>query len=114
MSDERSDPTRWNHANPVLEVSDVERAIAYYRDVLGLSPAWMWGDRIGRVHTDYGAIEVYLSRAARPSPSRLAVFVEDADATYKKHRAAGAQIVGEPKPKPGVCAGPPSVTLTGT
>ena len=33
MSGERSHSTRWNHANPVLEVSDVSRAMAYYRDV---------------------------------------------------------------------------------
>lgn len=95
MSEEQSDPTRWNHANPILEVSDVARAIAYYRDVLGLSPTWTWEDRIGGVHTDYGPIEIYLSRADRPSPSRLAVFVEDADATYEKYRAAGADVVEE-------------------
>ena len=33
MPSEGSESTRWNHANPVLEVSDVPRAIAYYRDV---------------------------------------------------------------------------------
>jgi catechol 2,3-dioxygenase-like lactoylglutathione lyase family enzyme len=36
---------QWNHANPVLEVSDVPRAIAYYRDVLGLPKTEAWGLR---------------------------------------------------------------------
>jgi hypothetical protein len=30
MPREESTSTQWNHANPVLEVSDVARAIAYY------------------------------------------------------------------------------------
>ena len=50
MPGEGSESTQWNHANPVLEVSDVPRAIAYYRDVFGLTPSWMWEDRIGGVH----------------------------------------------------------------
>lgn len=104
MSGEGSASTWWNHANPVLEVSDVSRAIAYYRDVFGLTPSWMWGDRIGGVHTDHSSIEVYLSRAERPSPSRLAVFVDDADAAHERYRSAGAEIVDELKTQPwGLC-----------
>ena len=49
-----TDPTAWNHASPVLEVSDVQRSIAFYRDVLGLVPSWMWEDRIGGVTTQHG------------------------------------------------------------
>ena len=63
MPGEASESTRWNHANPVLEVSDVARAIAYYRDVFGLTASWVWEDRIGGVHTDHSSIEIYLSRA---------------------------------------------------
>ncbi len=94
MHGEGSDPIRWNHANPVLEVSDVPRAIAYYRDVFGLVAGWMWEDRIGGLYTEHNSIEIYLSRSDRPSPSRLAVFVDDADASYETYRAAGAEIVG--------------------
>lgn len=100
MPDKGSDPTQWNHANPILEVSDVPRAIAYYRDVLGLTPTWMWEERIGGVHTEHGSIEIYLSQSNLPSPSRLAVFVDDADATYKRYRTAGAEIVEELKTEP--------------
>jgi uncharacterized glyoxalase superfamily protein PhnB len=92
---EVSDPTQWNHANPVLEVSDVSRAIAYYRDVFGLVPGWMWEERVGGVHTERRPIELYFSQSGLPSPSRLAVFVDDADASYEKCRAAGAEIVSE-------------------
>lgn len=100
MRGEGLESTRWNHANPVLEVCDVARAIAYYREVLGLTPSWMWEDRIGGVHTDHSPIEIYLSRAERPSPSRLAVFVDDADAAHERYRMAGAEIVDELKTQP--------------
>lgn len=100
MPGEGSDPTQWNHANPVLEVADVPRAIAYYRDVLGLVPGWMWEEHVGGVHTEHRPIEMYFSRADRPSPSRLAVFVDDADVSYEKYRAAGAEIVDELKTEP--------------
>ena len=90
-----TDSTAWNHANPILEVSDVPRSIAFYRDVLGLIPTWMWEDRIGGVTTGQAPIEIYLSRAEQPTPSRLAVFVDDADAAYAKYRAAGADIVSD-------------------
>jgi catechol 2,3-dioxygenase-like lactoylglutathione lyase family enzyme len=100
MPSEESPPTQWNYANPVLEVSDVPRAIAYYRDVFGLIPSWMWEDRIGGVHTDHSSIELYVSGADQPSPSRLAVFVDDADAAHERYRTAGAEIVGEIKTQP--------------
>lgn len=100
MPGEGSDPTQWNHANPVLEVSDVPRAIVYYRDVLGLVPGWMWEERVGGVHTEHSPIEIYFSRSDHPSPSRLAVFADDADASYEKYRAAGAEIVDDLKTEP--------------
>jgi len=90
----------WSHANPILKVSDMPRAVAYYRDVLGLIPGWMWEERIGGMHTEHGSIEIYLSQADSPSPSRLAVFVDDADAIYEEYRAAGAKTVDEPKTEP--------------
>jgi uncharacterized glyoxalase superfamily protein PhnB len=100
MPGEGSESTRWNHANPVLEVSDVRRAIAYYRDMFGLTPSWTWEDRLGGVHTDHSSIEIYLSRAERPSPSRLAVFVDGADAAHERYRTSGAEIVDELKTQP--------------
>lgn len=114
MPGEGSESTQWNHANPVLEVSDVPRAIAYHRDVFGLTPSWMWEDRIGGVHTDHNSIEIYLSRAERPSPSRLAVFVDDADAAHHKYRTAVPRSSTTLKRNPGACAGSPSATPTGT
>lgn len=100
MSNPASEATQWRHANPILDVADVSRAIAYYRDVFGLIPTWMWEEHVGGVTTEVAPIELYFSRAEKPSPSRLAVFVDDADRGYAKYRAAGAEIVDEIETKP--------------
>jgi predicted enzyme related to lactoylglutathione lyase len=100
MPDAAKDPTAWNYANPILEVSDVRRSIAFYRDALDLTPHWMWEDRSGGVMTGEGSIQIYFERTHSPSPSRLSVFVQDADAACEKYRAAGAEIVSEPQTTP--------------
>jgi uncharacterized glyoxalase superfamily protein PhnB len=101
MPDQSHDPTQWRHANPILEVSDVPAAIAYYRRVFGLVPAWLSEEEnIGGVTTEDAPIELYLERAERPTPSRLSVFVDDADVAYAKCRSAGAEIVDEIETKP--------------
>ncbi|MBV9000558.1 MAG: VOC family protein [Solirubrobacterales bacterium] len=86
--------------NPILDVVDVSRAIAYYRDVFGLVPTWMWEENVGGVTTEVEPVELYFSRAGTPVPSRLAVFVDDADRAYAKYRAAGAEIVDKVETKP--------------
>jgi hypothetical protein len=40
MPDPSSDPTQWRHANPILEVADVQAAMAYYPRLFGLVPNW--------------------------------------------------------------------------
>lgn len=100
MVDRTSDATQWRHANPILDVADVSRAVAYYRDVFGLIPTWISEDNAGGVATEVAPIELYFARVEKPSPSRLAVFVDDADMAYAKYRAAGAEIVDQIETKP--------------
>ncbi len=93
MTDRTPDPTQWRHANPILEVSDVPAAVAFYRDVFGLRPDWAAEDQIAGITCESEPIEIYLSRSDAPVPSRLSVFVDDADAALAKYQAAGADIV---------------------
>jgi predicted enzyme related to lactoylglutathione lyase len=81
---------QWNHMNPVFEVADIDRSVAFYSDVLGLTPYFTWQDESAGLHT--GSLELYLARADHPTPSRVAVFVDDADAAFEQYRAAGADI----------------------
>lgn len=101
MPGHSTDPTQWRHANPILEVADVPAAIAFYGRVFGLVPTWLTEEEnIGGVTSADEPIEVYLERAERPTPSRLSVFVDDADATQAQCRAAGAEICEEIETKP--------------
>jgi catechol 2,3-dioxygenase-like lactoylglutathione lyase family enzyme len=83
----------WRHMNPVFEVANVERSVAWYRDVLGLTPLWSWDGTIAGLGT--GSLELYVWQVDAPSPSRVSVFVDDADALYEQYRSAGAQIAEE-------------------
>jgi catechol 2,3-dioxygenase-like lactoylglutathione lyase family enzyme len=88
----------WRHMNPIFQVADVDAAVAWYRDVLGLSEAWRWEDRIAGM--SIGDLELYLERAERPSPSRVSVYVDDADAACEQYRAAGALFAEGIEDKP--------------
>ncbi|HXD58764.1 MAG TPA: VOC family protein [Thermoleophilaceae bacterium] len=88
----------WRHMNPVFQVSDVERAVAWYQEVLGLTPTWTWEDRT--VGMSIGDLELYLDRADKPSPSRVSVYVDDAEAAYEQYRAAGAVFAEGLETKP--------------
>jgi catechol 2,3-dioxygenase-like lactoylglutathione lyase family enzyme len=90
--------THWRHMNPVFEVGDIDRSLAFYRDVLGLSPHWRWQSNAAGLYTE--SLELYLARADDPTPSRVAVFVDDADAALEQYRRAGAEIVEDIETKP--------------
>jgi catechol 2,3-dioxygenase-like lactoylglutathione lyase family enzyme len=84
--------------NPIFEVSDVDRSVAWYRDVLGLTPSWQAEDRIAGM--SIGDLELYLERADEPSPSRVSVYVDDADTVYELYRSAGAVFAAGLETKP--------------
>jgi catechol 2,3-dioxygenase-like lactoylglutathione lyase family enzyme len=88
----------WRHMNPIFQVSDVGRAVAWYRDVLGLTPTWQAEERIAGL--SIGDLELYVERADDPSPSRVSVFVDDADAAYEQYRSAGAVFAEGLEDKP--------------
>src|SRR5262249_51980882 len=78
----------WRHVNPIFEVTDLDHAVAWYCDVLGLMKRWTWGDTIAGVGS--GSLELYLEQVKSPSPSRISVFVDNADSVCEQYRAAGA------------------------
>jgi len=88
----------WRHMNPVFEVADIDRSLEFYRDVLGLTPHWRWQSSAAGLYTE--SLELYLARVDDPRPSRVAVFVDDADAALEQYRVAGAEIVQDIETKP--------------
>lgn len=92
-----------NSVTPILAVRDFDEALAYYRDTLGFSVSWTWGDppNIGAVAR--GAVEIQLVLAGSggpPGPSCLYCQVSGVDAVYGEFRERGATILGEPADRP--------------
>lgn len=85
---------------PELPVSDVERAQAYYRDVLGFDVGWIEPSKdIGAVSR--GNVAIFFRRRASPfEPAVHWVFAPDVDATYAEMRASGATILDPIADKP--------------
>ena len=72
---------------------DLDRATAFYRDLLGSDPTATY-DPPGLVFFDLDGVRLLLDRGA---PSALLYLgVEDIDATVERLRAAGVSVEGEP------------------
>jgi len=94
----------------VLTVPDFDRAVAFYRDTLGLEQLANWSGEDGRVillEAGRATIELFDERQAESvdrieagrrvsGPVRLALEVDDLDATAQRLIAAGAEAVAEP------------------
>ena len=85
---------RFEHANPILNVSDMARSLRYYVDVLGFANA-EWGGEDFTLITRDGA-GIYLSEGDQGrSGTWVWVGVEDVAALFEEYLASGA-IIREP------------------
>jgi lactoylglutathione lyase len=94
----------------VLTVSDFDRAVAFYRDTLGLEQLADWSSEDGRVillEAGSATIELFDERQAESvdrieagrrvsGPVRLAIRVDDLETTSSRLVAAGAEAIAEP------------------
>lgn len=72
---------------------DLERATAFYADLLGTGPAATY-DPPGLVFFDLDGVRLLLERGAPSATLYLAV--DDIDATVERLRATGVSVEGEP------------------
>lgn len=88
--------TRFEHAEPILCVADLQRSLRYYSDVLGFTNAEWGGDRFTHVHRDGAGI--YLSEGDQGNPGTwLWIGVEDITSLYDEYKASGARVLHKPK-----------------
>ena len=94
----------------VLTVADFDRAVAFYRDTLGLEQLADWSSEDGRVillEAGNATIELFDERQAESvdrieagrrvsGPVRLAIRVDDLETTSSRLVAAGAEAIAEP------------------
>ena len=87
---------------PVLQVADVTRSEAFYRDRLGFESTGTWGDGPDFCIVRRGAVTIALDRS-RDGPVPLNqywaayVYVDDADALCAEFRGQGVEIVRGPE-----------------
>ncbi len=98
--------TQLNHV--ALHVADLEKSIAFYRDLLGLEvmhrPGFNFPGAWFRIGTDYNFQEIHLiAREVKdPTPPRerhFALMIDDSSAWADELRRQGIAFTG-PKPRP--------------
>lgn len=86
---------------PVLDVADMERSVAFYRDKLGFN-ASMWGDPAGFTIVQRGTVTLALCLNPQTSGSQNAywsayIYVHDVDAVHDEFVARNIMIHRPPE-----------------
>ncbi len=87
---------------PVLQVADVARSEAFYRDALGFRSHGSWGDPPAFAIVQRGRVTIALdcSRGGAPVPDNqywaAYLYIEDADALAEEFRRRGVAILRGP------------------
>jgi len=83
--------TRFEHADPILSVSNMAASVRYYVEVLGFKNAAWGSDDFSAVSRDNACI--YLCRGGQGNPGTWVwVGVEDAAALHREYQQTGASI----------------------
>lgn len=94
--------TKFECANPILNVADMARSVQYYVDVLGFTNAVWGGEDFTCVTRDTAGI--YLSQGDQGQPGTWAwIGVGDVEALYEEYKAKGARILHAPENYPWAC-----------
>ena len=103
MADEPAPPPLCR-SDAILAVADVVAAVRYYRDKLGFTDEWLWGDPPDFGGVSWGKVGVMFclqpALAARVEGHQHAFFVTGVDRLHELHRARGAEVVSPPEDKP--------------
>lgn len=86
-------PNKFDCITPILNVSDMQRSLRYYSDVMGFNIEWQWGEPTGFACVRRDKVEIFLCENAQGGgQSWMSIFVEDVDALYEQYKEAGATI----------------------
>jgi predicted enzyme related to lactoylglutathione lyase len=94
--------TRFEHANPILNVANMARSLQYYVEVLGFRNA-DWGRDDFTCVTRDGA-SIYLAEGDQGRPGTWVwLGVEDVEALHEEYSQSGATILHPPENFPWAC-----------
>jgi uncharacterized glyoxalase superfamily protein PhnB len=85
--------TRLNSVTPILQVADLQRALQFYRDVLGFGTGWIVGEPPWLASVCRDVVEFHLYVVDKPVPSHVYLNVEGVDGYFDAAVAAGATLV---------------------
>jgi uncharacterized glyoxalase superfamily protein PhnB len=83
---------------PVFTVRNLDEALAYYRDKLGFTVSWTWGDPASRAGVSLDDVEIQLEGeglGAPPGPSVVYCHMVDVETYYESCLTRGATILME-------------------
>lgn len=87
--------TKLTGMEPVLAVGGLAENLSYYRDQLGFTVSWQWGEPAVRAGVVRDGLKLQLVSDGRFSPecpSRIYFLVSDVDAYHAECEARGADI----------------------
>jgi uncharacterized glyoxalase superfamily protein PhnB len=94
-------PPRLTEAAAVLTVSDVVASAKHYRDVLGFSVAFEYGDPLSYVGVCRDDVAIHLASANLTEHAAgngdLTIFCDGVDAIHAELAARGANVLGPPE-----------------
>jgi catechol 2,3-dioxygenase-like lactoylglutathione lyase family enzyme len=94
----------FNDCTPIFVVRDLEASVAYYRDALGFTVDFTYGEPPTYAGVYRGSVLFHLQAESvadrAPGGSAVYVYVEDADRTYAEFRKLGARVGKEPQDYP--------------
>jgi catechol 2,3-dioxygenase-like lactoylglutathione lyase family enzyme len=83
---------------PAIPVADIERALAFYRDVLGFAVEFTNGSPVTFAVITQGGAELHLQlQPGRSGAVHAHIMVDDLDAVYERLVRAGSTIRQPPK-----------------
>jgi len=102
MANVEATRTRFEHANPILNVADLARSVQYYVAVLGFTNAEWGTDAFTCVSRDGASI--YLSKGAQGHPGTWVwLGVDDVEVLHREYSQSGATILSPPETFPWAC-----------
>jgi catechol 2,3-dioxygenase-like lactoylglutathione lyase family enzyme len=102
MPEAKAVRTRFEHANPILNVANLARSVRYYVDILGFTNAEWGGDDFTCVSRD-GA-NIYLSEGDQGQAGTWVwLGVENVESLHEEYHASGATILEGPRKYPWAC-----------
>jgi predicted enzyme related to lactoylglutathione lyase len=96
MSSINTAKTKFEHANPILNVRSMADSITYYVEALGFSNADWGNDHFTLVSRD--STGIYLCQGGQGQPGTWVwVGVKDVAVLYEEYKASGARILRAPE-----------------